>query len=525
MRKLTILFLLVGLNLMVFAQEKINADMLGKIRKEGFENSKVMDIAFHLTDVSGPRLTNSPGYKRAADWAVSKMKEWGLKNAGLEAWGEFGKGWELQKSYIAMTAPYYRPLVAFPKTWTKGTNGQQQAEILLIDAKDSASLVAYRGKMKGKILLIDRPSDFNITMKPQANRFTDEELEKMSSAAGGPAAPRPPADTAAMRRMRDQTSAANFVTNKAKEWGNLEGAVGILSVSSRGHDGTLFVSGGGSYQPNAPENFLDIMVALEDYYSLARLAKAGKPVKIEVDVKTAFHTADTKGYNVIAEIPGTDPKLKDEIVMLGGHLDSWHSATGATDNAAGCAVMLEAVRILQSLGVKPRRTIRIALWGGEEQGLHGSRNYVKNHFADPATMELKPEHGKFSAYFNMDNGTGKFRGIYLQQNEGVKSIFQQWLEPFKDLGATTVTINNTGGTDHQAFDAVGLPGFQFIQDPIEYNTRTHHTNMDTYDHLIADDLKQNAVIAAAFVYNAAMRDEKLPRKELPKPRGQQPRGF
>jgi Zn-dependent M28 family amino/carboxypeptidase len=249
--------------------------------------------------------------------------------------------------------------------------------------------------------------------------------------------------------------------------------------------------------------------------TLCRVAKSGIPVKLDLDIQTAFNTSDAKSYNVIAEIPGTDPLLKSEIVMLGAHLDSWQGATGATDNAAGSAVMMEAVRILKALNVKPKRTIRIALWSGEEQGLLGSRGYVKNHFADPANMQLKPEHEKLSGYFNIDNGTGKIRGIYLQGNEKVKDIFSAWLEPFHDLGAKTITVSNTGGTDHQAFDAVGLPGFQFIQDPIEYDTRTHHTNMDSYDHLIPADLKQIATIVAAFVYNTAQRDEKLPRKELP----------
>jgi carboxypeptidase Q len=248
-----------------------------------------------------------------------------------------------------------------------------------------------------------------------------------------------------------------------------------------------------------------------------RLANSGYPVKLEVDVQTEFASKDLKGYNVIAEIKGTD--LSNEIVMLGGHLDSWQGATGATDNAAGCAVMIEAIRIIKESGLKPRRTIRIALWSGEEQGLLGSRGYVKTHFADPATMELKEEHAKVTAYFNLDNGTGKIRGIYLQGNDKVKSIFTQWLEPFHSLEAKTVTISNTGGTDHLAFDAVGIPGFQFIQDEIEYDTRTHHTNMDSYDHLIGADLTQAATIVAAFVYNAANRDEKLPRKDLPKARG------
>ncbi|HQY11744.1 MAG TPA: M20/M25/M40 family metallo-hydrolase, partial [Ferruginibacter sp.] len=261
------------------------------------------------------------------------------------------------------------------------------------------------------------------------------------------------------------------------------------------------------------------------YLRIQRLVEAGQKVELEADVKTKFYNSDIKGYNVIAEIPGTDPVLKNEIVMLGGHLDSWHGATGATDNAAGCAVMMEAIRIIKASGLQPKRTIRIALWSGEEQGLLGSRGYVKNHFADPADMVLKPEHEKVSAYYNLDNGTGKVRGIYLQGNATAGAIFAKWLEPFNDLGAKTVTINNTGGTDHLAFDGVGIPGFQFIQDAIEYDTRTHHTNMDTYDHLVPDDLKQAATIIAAFVYNTAQREEKIPRKELPKPRGNAGRNF
>ena len=261
--------------------------------------------------------------------------------------------------------------------------------------------------------------------------------------------------------------------------------------------------------------------------SVQRLIEDGIKVEIEADIKTEFFDKDLQGYNVIAEIPGTDPKLKDEIVMLGGHLDSWHGATGATDNAAGCSVMMEVVRVLKTLNVQPRRTIRIALWSGEEEGLLGSRAYVKNHFADTANGQwvLKPEHSKVSAYYNLDNGTGKVRGVYLQGNEDERAIFAKWLEPFNDIGAKTITINNTGGTDHLSFDRVGIPGFQFIQDEIEYDTRTHHTNMDTYDHLVPDDLKQSAVIIATFVYNTAQRDEKMPRKEMPAARSTQQRAF
>ncbi len=494
----------------VVAQEKMDIKAIDAIKKEGLGNSKVMDMAFHLTDVSGPRLTNSPGYFRAANWARTELEKWGLTNAALEPWGDFGKSWELKKSYIAMTAPYYRPLIGFPKAWTKGSDGLQHAEVVLVKATDSVGLDAYRGKLKGKLVLLYRNDTLKQSFVTDATRHTDEELEKMSKAVP---------DTADPRRNRGRGAAT--MATWLKELATKEGAVALLSMNPRGQDGTLFVQGGGAYSANDPENILDIAIAMEDYMSLVRLANSGYPLKLDVDVQTEFFNKDLKGYNVIAEIKGTD--LSDEIVMLGGHLDSWQGATGATDNAAGSAVMLEAVRILKESGVKPRRTIRIALWSGEEQGLLGSRAYVKNHFADPVTMELKADHSKIAAYFNLDNGTGKIRGVYLQGNDKVRTIFTQWLEPFNTLGAKTLTISNTGGTDHLAFDAVGIPGFQFIQDEIEYSTRTHHTNMDSYDHLIAADLTQAATIVASFVYNAANRDEKLPRKELPKPRGIGPR--
>jgi hypothetical protein len=528
MRKLTASLLFLFISCTLLAQEKLDLEMINKIKAEGIKNSKVMDIAFQLTDVNGPRLAGSPGYNKAANWTKSELSKWGLTNAALEPWGEFGKGWELKKSYVAMSAPYYKPMIAYPKTWTKGTKGLQNAEVILIEAKDSAELEKYKGKLKNKVIVLYRNDTLKQTFTADAKRYTNEDLEKMADAKPQqPRAQNQPADTAQQRRMREfqRSRGAGSIASKVKELGEKEGAVALLSVSPRGHDGTLFVQGGGAYSKESPDNFLDIMVTAEDYGTICRLVKSGIAVKLDVDVKTAFDQKDTKGYNVVAEIKGSDPALKDEIVMLGGHLDSWQAATGATDNAAGCAVMMEAVRILKTLGVQPRRTIRIALWGGEEQGLLGSRGYVKNHFADPATMELKPEHAKFSSYFNIDNGTGKIRGIYLQGNEKVKDIFSQWLTPFHDMGATTVTISNTGGTDHGSFDAVGLPGFQFIQDPIEYDTRTHHTNMDSYDHLIAADLQQMSVIVAAFVYNAAMREEKLPRKELPQPRGTGQRGF
>ncbi len=507
----------------VMAQEKVDQAMMQKIREEGLNRSKVMEIAFNLTDKSGSRLTNSAGYNRAANYAIEALKGWGIPNGKLDPWGEFGKGWELEKAYVAITAPYYKPILAWPKTWTAGTKGQKSGEILVVDLKDSATVMTYKGKLKGKIIIADQLSEYKHSFKADAFRYTDEELSKMAAAAPAPqrAAGGQQGDTAQLRRMREQMAARNGGQRALailKQMAKDEGAIAMLTTGARNHDGTIFAQGGGAYKGTDPENFLDMALGIEDYNSILRLAKSGSSVKMDVDVKTSFQTKDLQGYNVIAEIPGTDPALKDEIVMIGAHLDSWQAGTGATDNASGSAVMLEAMRILKSLGIQPRRTIRIGLWSGEEQGLMGSRGYVKKTFADPANMQPLAAHEKFSAYYNIDNGTGKIRGIYLQGNADCKDIFTAWLAPFKDLGATTVTISNTGGTDHQAFDGVGLPGFQFIQDPIEYDTRTHHSNMDVYDHLIEADLKQIATIVAAFTYNTAQRDAKLPRKPMPQPR-------
>lgn len=495
-------------------KENVDLNIMNQIRHEGLDNSQVMDIGFHLTEASGPRLTNSPGYFRAANYAKDQLTQWGLQNAHLDPWGDFGKSWELEKSYIAMTAPWYKPIAAYPKAWTAGSNGLQHAEVLLIDAEDSTALEAYRGKLAGKILILDRTDNYNMSFQPDAIRFTDAELDSMAKEE------MKPVDTAAMRKRYEAYMKNNKggVQNLLKKMAIEEGAVAMFSSSPRNHDGTIFVQQAGPYKLTDPENFLDIALQYEDYMMLVRLLKNNIPVKMDLEVQTKFFKDDIKGYNVIAEIPGTDPKLKDQIVMIGGHLDSWQSGTGATDNAAGSMVMMEAIRILKTIGIHPRRTIRIALWSGEEQGLLGSRGYVKKTFADSKDMKLLPEHSKLSVYFNLDNGSGKIRGVYLQENAAVKYIFSQWLAPFHDLGAKTLTISNTGGTDHLAFDAVGLPGFQFIQDPLEYDTRTHHSNMDVYEHLQEDDLKQAATIVAAFVYDAAMRDEMIPRKKLPEPR-------
>ncbi|PLW90386.1 M28 family metallopeptidase [Mucilaginibacter sp.] len=504
---------LTGLTGTALSQETVDQAAVAKIREEGLNHSKVMETAFYLTDVSGPRLANSPGLKRAQDWAVNQLKTWGMANAKLEPWGKFGKGWEVQKNYAAITVPYYHAIIAIPKAWTPGTNGLIKSEVVLLKADSVAELNKYKGKLAGKIVIFDTKNTLKRSEKPNLERYTDAQLTEMANAKPAPRGERRAFDPnspqlAAMRKARAARAAiSQFLVNEK---------VGLILAQGRGTDGTTFTTNGASYADTAKAVAPELETSGEDFLRILRLVKAGQKVEMEADIKTQFITDDLQGYNVIAEIPGTDKKLKEQVVMIGGHLDSWHGATGATDNAAGSAVMMEAMRILKAIGFKPKRTIRIALWSSEEQGLFGSRGYVATHFGDPKTMELKPEQAKLDAYYNLDNGTGKIRGIYLQGDSAAGPIFQAWLNPFKDLGAGTVPIGNTGGTDHLSFDAVGLPGFQFIQDAMDYGTRTHHSNQDTYDRLSEDDLKQAATIVASFVYNTSERKDMIPRKELPK---------
>ncbi len=491
-----------------FAQT--DQEMLDRIKTEGLEKSQVMATAFQLTDVAGPRLANSPGLKRAQDWAVNELKTWGLVNAKREPWGKFGKGWEVQKNYAAITAPYYHAIIAIPKAWTPGTNGLIKGDVVVIKIDTLTDLDKYKGKLKGKIVMTDVKGNLEDTFKPDATRLTDSALNAMANAtaapAGGPrrGGPFSPARIQALLALR--TAVSKFYVSEE---------VALVLSQARGTDGTVFTTNGASYADTAKAVAPELETSGEDYQRILRLTKAGIKVQLEADIKTEFLTNDLQGYDVVGEIPGTDPKLKDQLVIIGGHLDSWHAATGATDNAAGSAVMLEVMRILKRVGFKPRRTLRVVLWSSEEQGLFGSRFYALNHFGDPKTMILKPEQAKVSAYYNLDNGTGKIRGVYLQGNQAAGPIFQQWLTPFKDQGASTVTINNTGGTDHLSFDALGIPGFQFIQDNMDYSTRTHHSNQDTYDKLSEADLKQAATITAWFVYNTSQRDDMIPRKPLP----------
>lgn len=494
---------------MGISQESVDVSAIEKIKNEGFNNSHIEAIAFNLIDKSGPRLSNSKGYKRAANYTTEQLAEWGLTNINLEPWGEFGKGWEIHKSYVAMTKPYYMPFIAVPKAWTTSTNGEVSGKVIFVDISSEEDFAKYKGTLKDAIVAVKPSGDQSPTFEPDAVRFTEEQLKEMEE----PQAPRGER-TPEQEERRKRWMAMRELNQKIGTFFKEEG-VAVILKGARGMEGTLFTSGGRGYLKDAPESVSEIEVAPEHLNLLARLDSNGVPVEVEAEIKTSFDESDLQGYNVIGEIPGSDKKLKSEIVMMGGHLDSWHGATGATDNAAGCIVMMEAARILKATGLNPKRTVRIALWGGEEQGLHGSRNYVKNHFGNRETMELTKEQEKVSAYYNIDNGTGRIRGIYLQGNDKVKPIFEEWFKPFDSIiDNTTLTIRNTGGTDHLGFDAIGIPGFQFIQDPIEYRTRTHHTNMDTYERLVIDDLKQMAVIVASFVYNTAQREEKLPREPL-----------
>ncbi|WP_129714256.1 M20/M25/M40 family metallo-hydrolase [Pedobacter sp. SYP-B3415] len=514
MKKHLLFYLLLPFSFSAAAQEKVDQAMVQKIRKEGLENSKAMEIAFNLTDVSGPRLSNSPGLKRAQDWAMATFGQWGLKNIQREAWGTFGKGWQVDKYYAATTLPYYHAIIASPKAWTPGTNGPIKSEVILLKADSLPELQKLQGSLAGKIVMFDQGTALENSYKPDAVRHADSTLAKMEAATaqGGQARARTNNTSNMMAQyMRMRTQRANMV-----KWLK-EQNVGLILTYARGGHGTFFTSNGASYALNAEAVSPELEVSPEDFLHMLRLLRAGKKVEMEADIKTSFYDQDPQGYNVLAEIPGTDKKLKDEVIIIGGHFDSWHSATGATDNAAGATVMMEAMRILKAVGFKPKRTIRVALWSSEEQGLFGSRNYVLKHYGDPKTQKFTPDQKKVSAYYNLDNGTGKIRGVYLQGNAAVSPIFKSWLEPFADLGAKTVTIGNTGGTDHLSFDAVGIPGFQFIQDPMDYNTRTHHTNQDTYDRLVEDDLKQAATIVAAFVYHTSERPAMLPRKDLPAP--------
>ena len=536
-------------------------DPVQRIRDEGLNRSQVMQTLNQLTNVIGPRLTGSPGMRRANEWTRDTLAKWGLVNSHMEPWGTFGRGWQLKHFSAEVVEPQVFPLNAYPKAWSPATRGPLTAEVVYVEAKDLQGLQKFKGTLRGKIILNGASRDLTAHFDPDATRRTEKQLLELANAPDPSTRPERPRTTPEQRAMTlFNAQKLNFFQD--------EGAA-LLLDPSRGDDGTIFVQQVAVPQPvpaderarfamlnrdpDAPRQIRawdkdvpafapQLTLSIEQYNRLAHMLEAGERVRMSVNLDAQFLDQDLTAYNTVAEIPGTD--LKDEVVMLGGHLDSWHGATGATDNAAGVAVAMEAVRIIKTLGLQPRRTIRIALWSGEEQGLLGSRAYVEQHFgkletpaptprptppgaaegqpvAQPtpalarARLVTRPEYDKLSAYFNLDNGTGRIRGVYMQGNESVRALFRQWLAPFADTGAQTLTLSNTGSTDHVSFDTIGLPGFQFIQDEVDYSTRTHHSTQDTYERIQPDDVKQAAAIMAAFVYQAAMLDAKLPRKPAP----------
>lgn len=518
------LLLAVALPALVLAQDKADLSVVNRIKAEAFGNSQVMEHLFYLSDVYGPRVTNSPGYRAAADWAVKRLEEYGLTNVHLEKWGPFGKSWNFTRFSAHMVEPQYQPLIGFPLAWSPGTNGPVTAEPVLAVIQTDEDFAQYKGKLRGKIVMTMPQKPLAMHMTPEGHRLTDEELERRATTpdpsrlAFGPFGP--PPNAAAQQPRRSPQEAAQF-RNKLNQFLKDEGALVVLQPGYNGDGGTVFASSGGSRDPKDPVPPPMVAITPEHYNRIARLLEHKIPVKLEFDIQAQTGDAAEDSVNVVGEIEGG--AKKDELVMLGGHLDSWQGGTGATDNGTGSSVAIEAVRILEALHLKMDRTVRVALWGGEEEGLLGSIAYVKEHFADRADMKLKPEYSKLDAYYNDDSGTGKFRGINIGGNDMVRPIFEAWLAPFRDLGATTVAgatsreLRAPGGTDHTSFDFVGLPGFGFLQDPMEYSTRTHHSNMDVYDRAQPGDLMQASAIMASFVYHTAVRPEMLPRKPMPKP--------
>ena len=525
------------------ATESLDLTMYQRIRDEGLNHSHVMEFASALMDGIGPRLTGSPNLKKANEWTRDTLTKIGLENAHLEDWGEFGMGWQQVNTWARMVTPDTAMLILQATPWSPSTPGPVAGDVVFVSIKTEKDFDQYKGKLAGKIVLYGPMRDVPPVDKALFDRYSDKELEEIAAfpvrAGGAGMSPEMQARLHAyLERLKMIDKVAQFFAD--------EKVAAVIEPSRDGKNGggsggTFFDDNGATLgrEPYKADKRVKVPVAvaaIESYGRLYRLTQAHAPVSVQINIETRFTGDHEHAYNTIAEIPGTDPKLKDQVVMLGGHLDSWIAGTGATDNGAGTVVAMEAVRILKALGVKPRRTIRIALWTGEEQGIFGSKGYCDQHFGSfplstaPDQMELpeflrkpagplvvKPEQKLISAYFNVDNGSGKIRGVYLQGNAAIAPIFAQWIAPLKDLGVTTLTMRDTGGTDHLSFDAVGIPGFQFIQDMLDYESRTHHSNEDVVERLQPADLKQIATVEAIFVYNAAQRDQMMPRKPLPQP--------
>jgi carboxypeptidase Q len=525
------------------AAESIDLNMYQRIRDEGLNHSHVMEFATALMDGIGSRLTGSPNLKKANEWTRDTLTKIGLENAHLEDWGEFGLGWQQLNTWARMTVPDTAILIVQATPWSPSTPGPVTGDVVFVSIQTEKDFDQYKGKLAGKVVLFGAMREVPPVDKPLFERYTDKELEDLAEFPVNANVGGIPPEM--MARMRERMERVRLIDRIAQFFAD-EKVAAVIEPSRDGKNGagsggTFFDDNGATlgrtpYLADKAVKVPVVVAAIESYGRLYRLTQAHAPVSVEVNVETKFTGDHEHGFDTVAEIPGTDPKLKEQVVMLGGHLDSWIAGTGATDNGAGTIVAMEAVRILKALGIKPRRTIRIALWTGEEEGLFGSKGYCSMHFGSAKTstapdqlqlpefmrratgpLDVKPEQKLISAYFNVDNGTGKIRGIYTQGNAAIAPIFAQWIAPLKDLGVSTITMRNTGGTDHLSFDAVGIPGFQFIQDMLDYESRTHHSNQDVVERLQPGDLKQIATVEAIFVYNAAQRDQMMPRKPLPQP--------
>jgi hypothetical protein len=520
-KRLLSVMIVAVVTLPLVAQEPVDRAMITRLRQEEFRNGQVMQILEQLSDDIGPRLTGSPNFARANQWALQKFNSWGLADAHLEA-APWGRGWQQEYVNLRMTAPDIVQLYALPMAWTPGTAGVVRGAVVRFEPKTSADLAQAKGTLAGKIVLLGEVRELKPPTEPEFVRYDDQKLEQIAAYDI-----RPGMDAARRDRFRREFK----FRQELRDFLIAEKPALVIQESRAGDAGLIFIEGDrGAWDKDVPIGVPTLALEAEQYGRIARLLENKVPVEVEAEVRARFLDDPAVG-NTLAEIPGSDKK--DEVVMAGAHLDSWHAGTGATDDGAGVAIVMEAVRLLNSLGVKPRRTIRVALWYGEEQGLLGSRHYVEEHFAArpyaekpdekdlPSylrtrgdTIVYKPAYEKLSAYYNIDNGAGRLRGIYAQENSAVEPIFASWIAPFKDLGVSTLSLRSTGGTDHLSYDAVNLPGFQFIQDPLDYMSRTHHSNMDVFERAQREDLMQASVVLAAFLYQTAMRDEMMPRKPL-----------
>lgn len=530
------ILLLAILPVLLLRADDRSLETVHRIKDEAFDRSKVMEILTELSDQYGPRLTGSREFDLAAEWALAKLKSYGLENVHTEKWGPFGHSWSLESYTCDMTEPRYSHLAAVPLAWSGPTGGVKTGEAIwaplhvgmVLDVKKNREYfetykTKYHGRLRGKVVLMSEAKPLKPAVTPLFHRLTDADLQEIAKAPQ-PSTKRdslpsdftiPDDPEEAGKLLASLPFAAFFeiieryfaLTAEEAKFFRQEGALAVFRADDRAHNALDFAEG--ATLPKDAAAAPTFVVTQEQYTRMTRLVEKGQTVRLKLALEARVSPENVDSTNLVGEIRGKSKP--DEVVMIGAHFDSWHSSTGTTDNGAGSAVMMEVMRILKKLDIKLDRTVRIALWSGEEQGLLGSRAYVKEHFGDE--KDKKPEHAKLSAYLNLDNGSGKIRGVYLEGNDRARPLFESWLSPFRDLGVTTVTLKHTGGTDHEAFDAVGLPGFQFIQDSLDYGTVTHHSNADTVSHAVPEDLMQASAVIADLVVEIANREGLVPRKE------------